>query len=186
MSISGDPHLFVSGNLALNFIGTAQERRSTYIERLATEADLGEWAVAAGVLDTAPDCTGALDRAKALREAAWRIMQAELHGEGPAAADAALVNRHAADRVPDLTLRPDGTVTRTGTIDSALAAIARSALELLGGPDRERIKECGRSECSRLYLDTSRGGSRRWCDMAVCGNRAKIKAYRARNTQATV
>ena len=36
MSSFADPHLFVSGNLALNFIGTAQERRTTFIERLTS------------------------------------------------------------------------------------------------------------------------------------------------------
>ncbi|MFE3191383.1 CGNR zinc finger domain-containing protein [Nocardia sp. NPDC059240] len=183
MSSFADPHLFVSGNLALNFIGTAHERRTTFIERLNTDADLGEWAVAAGILDTPPDCEGALDRALALREAAWRVMVATLDGEPLADTDRRLLNRHARETPPELSLRPDGTVRRGGTIDSALAAIARSALELLGGPDRERLKECGRDACTRLYLDTSRGGSRRWCDMAVCGNRAKSKAFRARGTE---
>ncbi|MFD7845230.1 CGNR zinc finger domain-containing protein [Nocardia sp. NPDC059764] len=181
MSSFADPHLFVSGNLALNFIGTAQERRTTFIERLTSAADLGEWTVAAGILDTAPDCADALEPALRLREAAWRLMQATLHGEPLADADRRLLNRHAHGDLPELTLRADGSVTRDGAIESALTAIARSAVELLGGPERERLKECGRDACTRLYLDTSRGGSRRWCDMAVCGNRAKGKAFRARN-----
>ncbi|AYF76066.1 hypothetical protein D7D52_22000 [Nocardia yunnanensis] len=185
MSDFADPHLFVSGNLALNFIGTAQERRTTFIELLGGDAELGEWVVAAGILDTAPDPTGALERALRLREAAWRVMLAVLHGEPCADADRRLLNRHARDTAPELSLRPDGSVRRSGTIDSALAAIAVSAIELLGGPDRARLKECGRDACTRLYLDTSRGGSRRWCDMAVCGNRAKSKAFRARGAEHT-
>ncbi|GAB0104073.1 CGNR zinc finger domain-containing protein [Nocardia sp. JMUB6875] len=184
MTTFADPHLFVSGNLALNFIGTRQERRTTGIELLTGDAELGEWVVAAGILDTAPDCTGALAPALRLREAAWRIMLATLNGEPAADADRRLLNRHAHDAPPELTLRADGTVQRSGTVEAALAAVARSAIELLGGPDRERLKECGRDACTRLYLDTSRGGSRRWCDMAVCGNRAKSKAFRVRNTEA--
>ncbi|MGW5111624.1 CGNR zinc finger domain-containing protein [Nocardia sp. NPDC004123] len=183
MSTFADPHLFVSGNLALNFIGTAQERRTTFIDRLSTDDELAEWVTAAGILDTAPDCTGARTRAVNLREAAWRLMLATLDGEPAADADRRLVNRHAHDTAPELTLRADGSVHRSGTLDSALAAVARSAIELLGSPDRDRIKECGRDACTRLYIDTSRGGSRRWCDMAVCGNRAKSKAFRARNTE---
>ncbi|MVU79989.1 hypothetical protein GPX89_22430 [Nocardia sp. ET3-3] len=183
MSTFTDPHLFVSGNLALNFIGTVGERRTNRIERLTTADELGEWVVAAEILDTAPDCADALDRATALREAAWRTMQTVLRGEPLDAADRALLESHARDTLPELTLTADGAVRRGGTIDSALAAIARSAIELLGSPDRDRLKECGRDACTRLYLDTSRGGSRRWCDMAVCGNRAKSKAFRARNTE---
>ncbi|MGW4353522.1 CGNR zinc finger domain-containing protein [Nocardia sp. NPDC004582] len=181
MSSFADPHLFVSGNLALNFIGTAKERRTSFIELLTTATELGEWVVAAGILDTAPDCSDALEPALRLREAAWRLMLATLHGHPPADADRRLLNRRAHDAAPELTLLPDGRVRRAGTIDTALTAIARSAIELLGGPDRERLKECGRDACTRLYLDTSRGGSRRWCDMTVCGNRAKGKAFRARN-----
>lgn len=183
MSSFADPHLFVSGNLALNFIGTAQERRTTYRELLTTDDELAEWVTAAGILDTTPDATGALTRAVKLREAAWRLMLATLDGRPITDADRRLVNQHAHDSLPELTLRADGSVHRGGTLDSALAAIARSAIELLGGPDRERIKECGRDACTRLYIDTSRGGSRRWCDMAICGNRAKSKAFRARNTE---
>ncbi|MFE2956337.1 CGNR zinc finger domain-containing protein [Nocardia tengchongensis] len=185
MSTFADPHLFVSGNLALNFIGTAQERRTTYRELLTGTDELGEWVVAAGILDTAPDCADALEPALRLREAAWRLMQATLHGDPLADADRRLLNRHAHAAAPELTLRADGRVRRDGTIDSALTAVARSAIELLAGPDRALLKECGRDACTRLYLDTSRGGSRRWCDMAVCGNRAKGKAFRARNTDAT-
>ncbi|RJO76891.1 CGNR zinc finger domain-containing protein [Nocardia panacis] len=33
----------------------------------------------------------------------------------------------------------------------------------------------------RRYLDTSRGNARRWCDMTICGNRAKSAAFRARH-----
>ncbi|MTE14675.1 CGNR zinc finger domain-containing protein [Nocardia aurantiaca] len=183
MSTLTDPHLFVSGNLALNFIGTVGERRTTFLDRLTTADDLAEWVVAAGILDTAPDCAGALERAVRLREAGWRLMLATLEGTPTAEADRALANRHAHDTLPELTLRADGSVRRSGTIDSALAAIARSAIELLGSPERDRLKECGRDACTRLYIDTSRGGSRRWCDMTVCGNRAKSKAFRARNTE---
>ncbi|WP_405487131.1 CGNR zinc finger domain-containing protein [Nocardia sp. NBC_00511] len=179
-----DPHLFVSGDLALNFIGTVAERRTTFEDRLTGPGDLGAWFVAAGLLDTAPDATADdLETAVRLREATWRLMLAALASDPFADADRRLVNRHAQQPLPELTLRADGSVRRGGTVDSALAAIARAAVELLGGPDRELLKECGRDACTRLYLDTSRGGSRRWCDMAVCGNRAKSKAFRARGTE---
>lgn len=182
VSTFDDAHLWVSGNLALNFIGTVQERRSAAVNRLRTPADLGAWTVAGGLLDTPPDCTrDDLARATELREAAYRMTLAVMHGEPLPDADRRLVNNTARGALPEVTLRPDGRLHHTGTIDSALAAIARSAIELCGGPDRNRIKECGREECTRLYIDTSRGGSRRWCEMGVCGNRAKSAAFRARN-----
>jgi predicted RNA-binding Zn ribbon-like protein len=52
-------------------------------------------------------------------------------------------------------------------------AIALSALSLL--PEIKRIRIC--QNCRWLFLDRSRNGSRRWCDMAVCGNRQKAKRH---------
>jgi len=50
------------------------------------------------------------------------------------------------------------------------------------GPDAARIRQCGDPPCTRLFVDTSRARSRRWCDMAGCGNRAKVAGFRARNS----
>lgn len=58
-------------------------------------------------------------------------------------------------------------------------ATARSALRLLVEPEPERMKICG--NCGWLFLDRSKNRSRTWCDMAVCGNRAKAsRHYRRR------
>lgn len=68
----------------------------------------------------------------------------------------------------------------TGGLENALASVARSAAELLGGPDAARIRQCEREPCTRLYVDLSRGGTRRWCDMRECGNREKAATFRSR------
>ncbi|MEU8899348.1 ABATE domain-containing protein [Nocardia sp. NPDC048505] len=179
-----DPHYFVSGNLALNFIGTVIGRRHERLDMVRTPAALGDWIHSAGILDSVPDCDDAVVREAAdLREAAYRLARAVMAGEAFTDADRRLINTVARGATPETTLGPDGTVQRTGSAAQAMTAIARSAVELFGDPDRARIKECGREGCTRLYLDTSRGSSRRWCDMAVCGNRAKSAAFRARHTE---
>lgn len=173
---------FVSGNLALDFAGTLKGRTSYRQELLPTPAALADWLVSAQVLDTAPDCDDrTLARAVRLREACYRMALATARGAVVAAADRTVVNEFGDTAPPTLTLRADGSLRRTGSADAALAAVARAAAELLGGPERVLIKECGRTECTRLYLDTSRGNSRRWCDMTRCGNRAKSAAFRARS-----
>ncbi|WP_067567651.1 CGNR zinc finger domain-containing protein [Nocardia acidivorans] len=175
---------FVSGNLALDFIGTVKARRSRFEDTLETPADLGIWAVQADLLDTAPPADAAeLARATRLREATWRMTLAVIAGEPVADADRRLVNEIARGPLPVVELTAEGGVRRSGTSESVLAAIARSAVELAGGGDRDRVRECGRADCTRLYVDTSRAGSRRWCDMTICGNRAKSAAFRARNTE---
>ncbi|WP_244287435.1 CGNR zinc finger domain-containing protein [Amycolatopsis rubida] len=83
--------------------------------------------------------------------------------------------------------RPDAVpqLTRTGrqvraTAAQALSTVAQAAVTILGGPDADLLKECGRPECTQVYLDHSRGSRREWCAMATCGNKMKAAAYRAR------
>jgi predicted RNA-binding Zn ribbon-like protein len=172
---------FVSGNLGLDFAGTVQARVREYRDLLQSPADLADWVVAAGLLDSPPRCAPALlAEGVELREAIYRLARSASDGEPGMRTDRAIVNAAAARPLPRVALTDDGAVDRTGDLRAALAAVARSAVELLGTPERLLVKECGRPECTRLYLDTSRGRSRRWCDMGICGNRAKSQAFRSR------
>jgi predicted RNA-binding Zn ribbon-like protein len=65
-------------------------------------------------------------------------------------------------------------------LTSILWPVARAATTLLTSPDLARVRECAGDPCGWLFLDVSKNGSRRWCDMADCGNRAKARRYRAR------
>ncbi len=60
----------------------------------------------------------------------------------------------------------------------ALALIAVDAAELLGTGLRERLRICPGPGCRGRFLDDSPAGRRRWCSMAVCGNRSKAAAHR--------
>ncbi len=60
-------------------------------------------------------------------------------------------------------------------------ATAHSALALIAMPEPERMKICG--NCGWLFLDRSKNRSRAWCDMAVCGNRAKANRHYRRRKQ---
>jgi predicted RNA-binding Zn ribbon-like protein len=174
---------FVSGNLALDFAGTVKHRSTAPVELLGTPADLAEWVRDAGLLDAVSACDEAvLERAVRLREAVYRLAAAATRAEPLDTADLRIVNDFADGELPSVALRSDATVARTGSPATAVNAIARAAVELLGGPDRSRIKQCGRPPCTRLYVDTSRSGTRRWCDMTLCGNRAKSAAFRAKRS----
>ncbi len=58
------------------------------------------------------------------------------------------------------------------------ALIAADAAQLLGTGLRERLRICPGPGCRGRFLDDSPAGRRRWCSMAVCGNRSKAAAYR--------
>lgn len=174
------PFTFVSGDIALDFAGTIGRRRTDRTENLDAPGAFADWAVAAGLLDECrPPTTAEFARAIDLREAIYRAAPPGSRLDG---ADRALINTWASGNPPLAQLAGDGSVDRVGTPNDALAAVARAAVELIGGPDRARVKECGADQCTRLYLDLSRAMSRRWCDMTLCGNRAKGAAFRARSS----
>jgi predicted RNA-binding Zn ribbon-like protein len=173
---------FVSGDVALDLTSTVHHRRTDATELLAAPDDLARWLTEARVVDTrvkvAPaDFTGALR----LREAVYRLaIAARDHGRFDTP-DRKLLNRVARGAPVRLKLADDGTVARSGDAASAVATLARCAIELLSGELARSIKECAADECTRLYVDGSRKGGRRWCDMRECGNRAKVASFRARH-----
>ncbi|WP_433517904.1 CGNR zinc finger domain-containing protein [Nonomuraea sp. CA-143628] len=175
---------FISGNLGLDLAGTLQHRRADRRDLLREPADLARWTVEAGILDV-PPAVGADDlvAGKTLREAIYRLAVGDAVdrlGGAMAADDRLLVNRVAAGPPASVLLNDAGRVESSGDLAAALSTVAREAVQLLGGPRAVQIKECGGEVCTRLYVDTSRGSSRRWCDMHECGNRAKAAGFRAR------
>lgn len=58
-----------------------------------------------------------------------------------------------------------------------LAPVLWSAADILVGPDSARVRTCANEQCRWLFLDDSKNGSRRWCSMQACGNRAKAHRH---------
>ena len=181
--------VFVSGNLALDFAGTLKWRRTRPEELLATPADLGRWAVAAGVTSEEP-AVGAADLRWLcmLREAAYRLVTCAMDGRPWPEGDLRAVNEAAAEAPPQVRLTPGGLV-RSGDAGAIASSVARWAAELLGEfaeqPGGLRIRECALEECTRIFIDRSRGGNRQWCGMEECGNRVKVANYRSRRSGTT-
>jgi predicted RNA-binding Zn ribbon-like protein len=69
---------------------------------------------------------------------------------------------------------------RTNGADRLLFAIALDAADLLLSTERSRLRICEGAGCGWFFFDRSKAGRRRWCNMGVCGNRAKVRSYRAR------
>jgi len=67
--------------------------------------------------------------------------------------------------------------------DALLAPIAGAMADVICKEDFAHIKACERSSCTLLFADHTHGRARRWCSMAVCGNRAKQAAHRGRTTR---
>jgi len=65
--------------------------------------------------------------------------------------------------------------------DTLLLPLAKAMADLVTGVDFTHVKGCEWHNCTLLFVDTTRGRKRRWCSMAVCGNRSKQAAHRERS-----
>jgi predicted RNA-binding Zn ribbon-like protein len=143
----------------------------------------------------------ALRRIVAFREATYRIFSAVAHDRLPSSTDIEVLNRELSKALTHLQLEPiaepgESVAASTGAAESQRFAwswkgveddlasllwpVARSITSLLTSPELARVRECADDSCGWLFLDLSRNASRRWCDMADCGNRAKARRYRER------
>ena len=177
-----DSFHFVSGHLVLDLVGTVQKRRTRHLDQLTRPADLARWVAEAGVssapVDVSDDEFAAAVR---FREAVYGIALAIIADRPLAAEDCATVNELAARPALRLSLATDRRTSSEGDASMVLAELAHGAVELFADTSADRIRECAFDDCTRLYLDTSLGGTRRWCDMRLCGNRAKVAEFRARH-----
>ncbi len=69
---------------------------------------------------------------------------------------------------------------REAPVEAALGPVALAAVSLFTQGNMHRIRECGGHACGWLFFDRSKNNRRRWCEMEVCGNRAKQRRLAAR------
>jgi predicted RNA-binding Zn ribbon-like protein len=180
-SAERDGFHFHGGHVALDLAATLAGRlKLQQRELLATRADLDRWLVAAGLAAGKPHSTDKdVTLAHELREAIYAIAS----GKGLNASRNRLNAVAAADAAPPQ-LNASGKVVRSGTAAQLLGTIAQQAVELFGGSNFSRVRQCEGSGCARLFVDLSRSGARRWCSMESCGNRAKARTFRGRRDEA--
>ena len=177
-----DEHRFDAGRVSLDLLATLGNRCE---ERLPDPEALRAWLSAAGLAaEPGGIDAGGLDRARALRSALFHVVDAQLRGVRARAGDVETINAAAAVPAPVARLSLDGAGLRcergAWTLAEVLGHIARDAVDVLTGPERGLLRECAAEDCSGIYVDASRGRTRRWCSSARCGNRARVAAHRAR------
>ncbi len=190
----------IGGAFCLDFTNTAHGRGTAdHTDNLVDYAALIAWARHAGAIGTGeadallkaaerrPRAAEAVRRrAVALRECLHRCFLALHRGARPDPRDLEGINRELAQALPHARLAPEAqgftwSWDAAPALDRVLWPILRSASQLLTAPELPRVKQCAGRACSWLFLDTSKNGSRRWCEMEVCGSRSKARAYYARH-----
>jgi predicted RNA-binding Zn ribbon-like protein len=187
----------VRDDLCLDYANTRSWRGSeTPTERLNDLADLIGWierSAGAGSRALRPievwsrehaDAAAALfTEAVATREVIYHVFSAVAAGEPIEERDfAALKKAIAATPARQELARSDGRYAwriddLRPSAPHLLAAVLWSAGDLLLNVERRRVRRCANEKCLWLFLDESKTGTRRWCDMASCGNRAKARRH---------
>lgn len=176
---------FRSGRLCLDFVATVAKRGLGDREMLVEPANLATWLYVAELPEPAVDLTaGQLSRARSLREAIHELTRARVDGGTPDRTAIRTVNTAAQVGTPAVTLGPDGLTAvpaASAPPDQILSIIARDAVDLFSGPHAHRIHACRATDCSLFFVDRSHPGTRRWCAMAACGEKASSATYRQRH-----
>jgi predicted RNA-binding Zn ribbon-like protein len=180
----------IGGRLALDFANAGSAKRPLSWEELILflEATQVISSQRSALLLELPesDPGGAqalLERASLLRTGVRHICSALVRREPPRAEHVEPVNEalRVTEGHDELVLR-DGRwriefVARESGLEWLLAAIARSSAEIVGEGTEARVRLCANPDCGLFFYDDSRTRRRRWCSMAVCGNRHKVASF---------
>ncbi|WP_105385771.1 CGNR zinc finger domain-containing protein [Neorhizobium alkalisoli] len=180
MNFSWTPHRFAGGALALDVANSVILRfdPARSVDRFAEEKQMDAFAEATSAFSAERALFGQLSPVPpanrepflTLREAIDRYFRARVQGDDGYGLLADLLEATAA-------------ILRRAEKGALEAATAHSALRLLANEEITRLKICG--NCGWLFVDRSKNRSRTWCDMTVCGNRAKAsRHYRRKKKEA--
>lgn len=176
---------YTAGSLALDLVATVEEWDDGRVDLLQSPGLVAEWLAGPGLPIPIGGVTDDdLNQVRELRDAVDAIARALIGGIAPSADTVSRLNRAANRPTPVFYLDQTATTlvaVPVAELSATLSAIARDAAHLFAGPDRQRLRECERAGCRRLFCDRSPSGKRRWCAMKGCGELVASAAYRRRN-----
>ena len=153
-------------------------------EEFSSPTALAEWLRDHALCERAPRLKREdLERAIELREAFRAVLLANAGGVALDPDAMTTLNRELAASPLTLQFTTAGTANLEPAAHGLEAAFARLAAivnEAMADRTWWRLKVCIADDCSWAFYDRSRNRSAHWCDMANCGNRAKVKAFRER------
>jgi predicted RNA-binding Zn ribbon-like protein len=196
----------VGGRLCLDFVNTVDPRRAGEgRDYLASFGDVLDWFDVVDIrlprsfswlrerAEAAPrEASDAHHQAVAMREAVFALVDACRVGGEVRASDVDKLNDALGESIGHRVLAADhrGGVREewrpADTLTQVLWPVAIDTWDLLTEPELALVRQCPLEAggCGWLFLDTSRAGNRRWCDMRTCGNRAKVRAHYLRTARA--
>ena len=169
--------------LVREFVNTYDLEPDT--EALGSPDDLVKWLRHNGLLGSEVATKADFDRAIELRESIRELLAANHDGSSaPGAAARLTAAARRAKLHPRFTSTGETRLVSGATgVDAALGGLLVVISEAMTDGRWRRLKVCRNDACRYAFFDASRAGAGKWCSMAVCGNRSKAAAWRARQRQ---
>jgi len=184
MSRESQQFLFISNNIALDFVNTVVAIRGRLVDLLQDRSNLIDWLNATNLcVDISKVDSSLLDSALELRATLRNILTAKIDSVSVQEKDLAIVNQYLSNHSTQKTLFFESgeyvlqPAQKTLTSSMLLGVLAYEAASLIASTQSQQIKRCKNNECQLIFLDTSRSRKRQWCSMDVCGNRAKVATH---------
>jgi predicted RNA-binding Zn ribbon-like protein len=177
------PHR-IGGNLSLDLANTITWRGTgREFDHLADPDAVIAWAsevglVAEGMSLKQDERVELVEDIHRLRDAVQEAGAAVAAGQRPPASALATIRDTAARSLANADLAGAPAKLIFCGADRIVGTIAWAAFDLLRGDELGRLKQCPTDDCRWLFIDRTKNGSRRWCDMATCGDRAKKRRSR--------
>ena len=183
---------FIGGNLALDFVNTVGDRLATPHDKFVSVTEFNRWARLCGLLgegESLPLTKRQFKNIRGVREELYPLFRALAYGSQPTDRLLRTLN----SRLAKVARKRRLTAVKGEALwgwdmsrrdpDRILGPILLSAAELLISGLWRKIRQCDDVYCGWLFVDRSRARRRRWCSMADCGNRAKVRRfYRKRSS----
>ena len=187
---------FVGGHVAIDLVNTVTARNADPIDWLDGYPRLLEWAARTGEFsggtlrllerrgrsDPAA-AQRALTHARALREGLHGILTAMIRSEAVPTRELHRYEEHVKTAQAHATMSTTSGHVRlevgieTSGLELVTHKLALRSLDLVRDVSLDRTRVCAGDRCGWLFIDRSKGGQRRWCDMATCGNTAKSRRH---------
>jgi predicted RNA-binding Zn ribbon-like protein len=185
---SGAPML--GDHLAMDLLNTEARDDGKAIEFWNSDDDVLQWLARYGIAPASENSslapTELLTQAKALRTLARKLITEVKEGK---LSDINELNQylHAFDTAPSLARNAEGKLTlsripRSTSIGSLLGPVAEAVAQLLVEGNFALVKQCEHPDCVLWFYDRTKAHKRRWCSMALCGNRYKAAQFRKRSS----
>lgn len=178
-------------HLALDLLNTEVQSQGGIVDYWATDEDVRQWLARHDVLPAQASKQpppGLLARGRELRAAVRAAITARKTGQ-PVVVDA--LNDHLKAYLTYPRLRYDEAgglvLSRDASCDAKaalLGPVAEAAATLLVEADFSLVRQCEHPDCILWFYDRTKSHKRRWCSMAVCGNRHKASRFRERTGSA--